>query len=115
MERVIQPATPLDLAALGWIAGWETPDARDVTEFACDGVKLPGTALDTLDCFYDRTATPWNAEPLNNCHILSTVRRNVYVKPVQSGGSSAGEAALVYWLKNSRARENVGFYWESDK
>lgn len=115
MEGVIQPATPLDLAAIGWLAGWQDPDLRTVTEFAAECVCLPGSALGTIGNLYDPAETPWNTEPLNNCHIDSPVRRNIYVKPVQSGGSSAGEAALVYWLRNSKAREHIGFYWESDK
>lgn len=105
----------LDAMARGWTAAWADPDTRTVTDWGGEEVRMPGSAMKSDDDdHYSPMASPWNAEPLNHCHIDSPVRRIIYIKPIQCGGSAAGEVAICYWLVKTPGGD-IAYYWESDQ
>lgn len=65
-------------------------------EWACQHLLLPGSARSER---YDSSITPWAIEPLNRA-TSGECRVVTFVKPVQSGGSVVGEAALCFWIAN---------------
>lgn len=84
--------------------------ADNVLDWCEDNVRLIGSARSEQ---FRRSITPWANKPL----IAATsgeCRTVTFVKPVQSGGSAAGQCALCFWI----ATENGGdiqYNWETDE
>jgi len=85
------------------------PPIRSVVEWAERYVKLPGSARSES---YDASITPWTREPVEWSDDGIT-RILDFCKPVQAGGSAAGEVALCRWLATS-ASGDVQYNWEDD-
>jgi hypothetical protein len=87
------------------------PPILDMTgvEWAEQHVRLPGSARSER---YDSSITPWGREPLNRatsgeCRIVT------FIKPVQSGGSVCGEAAICFWLATESGGD-IQYNWADD-
>lgn len=80
-----------------------------IIEWAEKNVKLPGSPRSDR---FDVSVTPWLREPLEM--LFNGLTRIVdLIKPVQSGGSVAGEVALLYIM---RFLAGICFYnWPDDK
>lgn len=81
-----------------------------VCEFGRRHVRLIGSALREQ---YDPELTPWTRTPLE-CTGDGFTRSVSFAKPVQSGGSSAGEIAVCRRLALKRAGD-IQWNWESDE
>lgn len=87
-----------------------TPATWDILGWAERNVRLVGSARSEG---FDRRTAPWLNQIIEWQADGVRVRKTTFVKPVQSGGSTAGEIALLYWL-----RFGTGFAqynWPSDK
>jgi hypothetical protein len=63
---------------------------------------------------FDSSLTPWVRDPIRAAATGRT-RRVTFVKPVQSGGSAAGECVVCYWLATSSGGD-VHYNWtDNDK
>lgn len=82
----------------------------DPVDFARDFLRLERSALSKS---FDPSITPWNCEPIRRATVCPYTRIVDYCKPVQSGGSVAGEAVLVWWIKF--ARGFLQYNWSNDK
>lgn len=60
---------------------------------------------------YDPDATPWTIEPLRSA-LAVDVRSSTLVKPIQTGGSRAGENFMLFVCKWRRG--NLQINWEKD-
>jgi hypothetical protein len=97
-----------------WRASWLKPFLGTWAEYSESNLKLPGSAL-SVDSSVDFGMTPWIVDPLNDCDFLkSGVRFNTLVKPVQSGGSVAGELAINCGIK-FLDRGDIQYNWENDE
>lgn len=85
------------------------PPESSILSFAEKYVKLVGSARSEG---FDRNTAPWLNEPLE-CQADEQTRRTTLVKPVQCGGSTAGEIALQYWLRFYTGF--VQYNWPTDK
>jgi hypothetical protein len=72
-------------------------------------VRLPGSARSED---YDFSATPWTREPAAAA-ATGESKRVTFVKPVQCGGSAAGEAVLCYWIATEQGGD-VQYNWEDN-
>lgn len=81
-----------------------------ISEWARENLKLPGSALSRS---YDPDVTPWNIEPLDSTELPER-RKTIYVKPVQGGGSTIGEALNCYWLA-TKSTGDVQYNWQNDE
>lgn len=99
------------------VLSWACPDRRTGVEWCAEHVRMPGTAFSKSetgeDDRFNPAMTPWVVAPLNYA-TSGLVRRLTFVKPVQSGGSAAGEAALCYWLVKAKGGGDVQYNWEDD-
>lgn len=84
--------------------------ARSVVDWAKAHVKLPGSARSQR---YDPGITPWTIKPIE-CAGDGVTRLVTFVKPVQSGGSVAGEVILCYWLA-TQAGGDIQYNWQNDE
>lgn len=73
-------------------------------------LRLPGSARSER---YDSSITPWAREPLERA-TSGECRTVTFVKPVQSGGSVAGEAAICFWL-GTESGGDIQYNWEDDE
>src|SRR5688500_9524642 len=78
--------------------GWTSPDRRPASVRASELVICPGGAFGDR---FDLQRSPWNRYPVDQAGGC-LVRTFTHVKPVQSGGSLAGECALVLWLHRGK-------------
>jgi hypothetical protein len=86
------------------------PLVADPVAWAEEHVKLVGSARTER---YDRNTTPWTTEPIRAA--CSGLYRSVtFVKPVQAGGSNAGEIVLCYWIATA-SNGWVQYNWEDDE
>lgn len=81
----------------------------DGVEWCERNVRLPGSARGVN---FDISQTPWSREPLWRA-TSGGARSVTYVKPVQSGGSAAGEAAICYWIRNETGGD-IQYNWENN-
>ena len=100
---------------LRWVASMfsraipETQTAT-VSEWARANVRLPGSARTER---FDPDVTPWTREVIDRC-ADGVTRTLTFVKPIQSGGSAAGEVALCYFIANSTGGD-IQYNWEDDE
>jgi len=86
------------------------PDAaKSVIEWAQKNVRLPGSARSEK---YDASITPWTNEPLEMA-CSGEAKVITFIKPVQGGGSVAGEVAICYWLATESGGD-VQYNWNDD-
>lgn len=72
-------------------------------------VVMPGSAFSTR---FNVSLTPWLREPIER--VIDDVTRSItFMKPIQSGGSVAGEVAMLYWIMF--ARGILQYNWSNDK
>jgi len=83
---------------------------KSVVSFAEEFVRLPGSARSEK---FDISITPWNREPIE-CSDDRVTRIIDYCKPVQAGGSAAGEVALCRWLSTASSGD-IQYNWEDDE
>src|SRR5216117_3944921 len=74
-----------------------TPDEapESVAAWAEEHVRLVGSARSES---YRADITPWTREPLERA--ADGTKRTTLIKPIQSGGTSIGEIAILYWLSH---------------
>lgn len=80
-----------------------------VCAWAEKNVRLPGSAQSDT---FSPDITPWTRDPLE-CANNGT-RKMTFVKPIQCGGSTVGEIALLFWLANWSSG-NCAYYWPNDQ
>lgn len=73
-------------------------------------VRLVGSALSER---MDFSITPWTREPVEAA-CSGDCRRVTFIKPVQAGGSSIGEAALCYQI-STQLTGDVQYNWPDDE
>lgn len=73
-------------------------------------VKLPGSAMSKT---FDPDITPWIREPLDSSERPER-RKTFFIKPIQSGGSVAGEVRLCYVLA-TKSSGDVQYNWQNDE
>lgn len=61
--------------------------------------------------YYDPDIAPWGVAPLE-CANDGTQKMTL-IKPVQTGGSTVGEVALLFWM-SVWASGNCSYYWQND-
>lgn len=66
----------------------------DIIPWAEANVEFPTSVLSKR---FDPTLNPWIVEPIQRAVDLRT-RIVTFMKPIQSGGSVAGEIVLLYWI-----------------
>jgi hypothetical protein len=71
--------------------------------------KFPGSPLGA-DFRIDKT--PWCRQPLEDGNRRG-VRRVVFVKPIQSGGSTIGEALICFWSYHWPGG-SIGYFWPNN-
>lgn len=99
--------TPLQrIAAIARDAVPNAPE-KSVCDWAKRHVRLIGSARSER---FDPSISPWIVEPLERINDGVT-RKVTFVKPVQSGGSAAGEIAICYWVSNS-SNGDIHWNWE---
>ena len=85
------------------------PPKGSVVDWARENVSLVGSARSEV---FDPDITPWTREPIecaaNGC------REMTFIKPVQSGGSTAGEIAICYWLATQKGGD-IQYNWQNDE
>lgn len=81
----------------------------DVVAWAERHVRLPGSARSEQ---FRRDISPWIIEPMQRATDGLT-RTVTFVKPIQCGGSTAGEVVLCYWLSNETG--DIFYNWEDDE
>ena len=86
------------------------PPEKSIVEWARKNVRLIGSARSES---FDPQITPWIKEPLERINDGVT-RKITFVKPVQSGGSAAGEIAICYWISNA-ANGDCHYNWEDNE
>jgi phage FluMu protein Com len=86
------------------------PVNESASEWCDRHVMMPGSARNPR---FDCSITPWLREPLDRWGDDFT-RRITFVKPIQSGGSAAGEAALCHTLATASSGD-VQYNWEDNK
>lgn len=79
-------------------------------QFAEAFVRLPGSAMSER---FDPSVTPWTVGPIERAAETST-RVLTFVKPVQSGGSVAGEVTLCRWIARG-CLGDIQYNWENDE
>lgn len=94
---------------LYWVALVPAKPIGSVVEWARRHVRLVGSARSEA---YDPDITPWNKEPLE-CADNGT-RKMTFIKPIQGGGSVAGEIAICYWASTQHGGD-IQYNWQSDK
>jgi hypothetical protein len=85
----------------------EAPES--VSTWAEQNVQIVGSARSE---FYRANITPWTKEPLE-CANAPGVRRVTFVKPVQCGGSTVGEIAILFWLSHWPGGD-IQYNWPND-
>jgi len=80
-----------------------------VVKWAERYVHLPGSARSTQ---FNCDLTPWMRLPID-CTDDGVTRTNTIVKPVQSGGSVAGEIAIERWT-SCWTNGDIQYNWEDD-
>lgn len=86
------------------------PPVESVAEWGRMFCKLPGSARSSA---FNPDITPWTV-PFINLANDPAIRRGTYVKPVQSGGSVAGEIILNYMVATSTGGD-IQYNWEDDQ
>lgn len=82
---------------------------ESLVAWAEEFVRLPGSARSER---FDSSITPWTREPIE--HVNDGVTRmETFVKPVQSGGSVAGEIAIDFWISTAIGGD-IQYNWEDD-
>lgn len=80
-----------------------------IVDWCEQNVIFPSSARSSR---FNISITPWNREPMERWADLVT-RSITYMKPIQSGGSAAGECALLYAIKFMRGI--CQYNWSNDK
>lgn len=80
------------------------------SDWCREHVKLPGS---TLSKAFDPSITPWIVDVINDLDNPK-VRRSTFVKPVQSGGSVAGECVIAKIIAESTGGD-VQYNWQNDE
>ncbi len=83
-------------------------DNKSVVDWAEKNAKLPGSALSNQ---FDCSLTPWTREPLERAN--DGTEKMTFIKPIQCGGSTVGEIAILFWLANW-SNGNVCYYWPNE-
>lgn len=82
------------------------PDTS-ICEWAKKHVRLVGSARsEQFDC----DLTPWLREPIESAR---TPGKTTLVKPIQSGGSTAGEVVICHQLATATSGD-VAYFWQND-
>ena len=110
----LQPDWPW--AASVWRDAVPDTNPPDIIEYTEKHLRLPGSARSEQ---FSLNITPWVREPLSM--ITKRVERGgkiialkklTFIKPVQSGGSTLGKAAICYWIKFGHG--HILYYWPTD-
>lgn len=91
-----------------FIAAFPADPPASVVAWAEAFVRLVGSARSES---FAADITPWTCEPIE-CANDGT-RRMTYVKPVQVGGTSVGEIAIMFWLAHWSAGD-IQYNWPND-
>lgn len=112
-------ATFDDQMAVAWRSAFSPIDRRPGDEWCGEHVRLPGSALTRAngDDHYNPKLTPWSIPWVRFCttDIFTGKRRGTAVKPVQSSGSTAGEAALCYWIAKAKGGGDIQYNWADNE
>ncbi len=81
-----------------------------VVPWAEEHVKLIGSARSES---YRADITPWTIEPIEMGSGGNGTRKTTFIKPIQSGGTSAGEIVLCFWLVHWSAGD-LQYNWPTD-
>ena len=92
-----------------FVRGIPEPPLRSVVTWGERFVRLPGSAI--ADRF-SGSMTPWVRDPIE-CSGDGFTKIDTFVKPVQSGGSTAGEVVLCHRLATS-SHGDVQYNWQHD-
>lgn len=99
----------MNLVTPNLAAGVPPRESKSVVAWAERNVKLPGSAKRKQ---FDCSLTPWLRDVIESFGDGIT-RIETYVKPVQTGGSVAGEVILDYVLA-TQSGGDVQYNWEDD-
>lgn len=99
-------------AILDWVfTEWRKAIPPDRVSSVCDWaeehVRLVGSARSDR---YDRSVSPWTIDIIEDAGNGTT--SSSLCKPIQTGGSAAGEVAVLFWLVNRSG--DVGYFWPND-
>lgn len=95
------------------------PDLRapDILDHCEKKLRLPGSARSEQ---FSVMHTSWIREPLSmltkrieDGGKIIALKTLTFIKPVQSGGSTLGKAAICYWIRYGQG--NILYYWPTDK
>jgi hypothetical protein len=87
------------------------PDpVASVVAWGEEHVRLPGSARSER---FDSAITPWTREVIETAGDGIT-RKSTFIKPVQSGGSVAGEVVLCFWLATNNGGD-LQYNWQNDE
>lgn len=81
---------------------------ESVIEWAEENVKLIGSARSEA---YRADITPWTKEPVERAN--DGTRKNTFIKPIQSGGTSVGEIVISFWLAHWNGGD-IQYNWPTD-
>lgn len=84
-------------------------DLPDIIQWAEGNVQLPSSGMSK---HFNAGIGPWLVEPIRRA-VDSVTRIITFKKPVQTGGSVAGEVILLYWLMHGRGF--CQYNWSNDK
>ena len=91
-----------------WIAALPKAPPKSVVAWAEANVKLVGSARSER---YTGDISPWTRAPIE-CANDGT-RKMTFVKPIQAGGTSAGEIAILFWLAHWSSGD-LQYNWQND-
>lgn len=92
-----------------WIDAFPSAGVKSPIDWMEQNVRLIGSARTEK---FNTSITPWTRKPAEKA-ASGNCRSVTFVKPVQGGGSAAGEAVLCYWLA-IESGGNVQYNWEDD-
>lgn len=99
-----------------WLKAIPEIRSPDILDYCEKSLRLPGSARSEQ---FSIMHTPWIREPLSM--ITKRIEVNgktialktmTYIKPVQSGGSTLGKAAICFWARYGQG--NILYYWPTD-
>ncbi len=82
---------------------------RSAVKWSEKNVRLIGSARAEQ---FNSSLTPWTRKPLEDA-CSGECSHVTFVKPVQSGGSAAGECALCFWI-GTESGGDIQYNWEND-
>lgn len=93
----------------GWLRNLPSAKPASITAWARENVRLPGSAKSEQ---FNPDITPWIVDPLED--FLQGIRSSTFVKPVQAGGSTAGEVVMDFIIATQTGGD-FQYNWQSDE